>query len=209
MRRKTCLFSWVQVLLGALLLAAFAGCEPHAAPTWDLTNIADHLPDLEFTLTADNGATTTARAFRGKIVLLFFGYAHCPDVCPLTLSRLSTVLKRLGPEARNVRIVFVSVDPYRDTPQLLQTYVHAFSPQAEGLTGTPAQIAAIAKRYRVAYQAERPDAGGNYAVMHSKAVYVFDQSGHVRLMATDTDGPDAMVHDLKQLLALFPSKPNS
>lgn len=186
---------------GLVLLVLAAGCARRPPLHWDLTDIRGYLPDLKFTLASSPNPHLTAGDFRGKAVLLYFGYMHCPDVCPMTLSKLGGVVRSLGPEADKVRILFVSVDPRRDTPELLRTYAAAFSPQAVGATTTPSGIVALAKRYRVAYVAEQPDQYGNYVVMHSKAVYLFDQKGRVRFFISDTDTPQAIEHDLRQLLA--------
>jgi protein SCO1 len=180
------------VLLGA--------CSQPGQP-WELTNVSGHLPDLDFALTADNGQQVTGSSFRGHTTLVYFGYTHCPDVCPETMARLMQVIGKLGPDARNVQILFISVDPARDTPQALHAYVDAFDPQhARGLTGTDAQIESLAKRYRVAYQMEKRDADGSYEVTHSSAVYVFDAQGRARLLATDQNTPDAIAHDLRRVI---------
>ncbi|WP_425605972.1 SCO family protein [Paraburkholderia sejongensis] len=187
--------------LGALLaLTALSGCTQPAQP-WQLTNVSGHLPDLSFTLTADDGRPVTADAFKGRASLVYFGYTHCPDVCPETMGRLMQVLGKLGDDAQKVRILFITVDPARDTPQALRDYVGAFDAQhAEGLTGTDRQIESLAKRYRVAYQMEKRDPNGNYEVTHSSAVYVFDSQGRARLLATDHDTPDAIAQDLRRLI---------
>lgn len=192
-RRRAC---------AALLLAtltAVAACGRHPPESWELTDIRGNLPDLQFTLVSDQNRSLEAGDLRGKIVLLFFGYTHCPDVCPMTMSRLGGVLHDLGKAAESVRILFVSVDPRRDTSALAATYARAFSPQAIGATGSAKEIETLARRYRVAYQALPADRYGNYDVMHSKAVYVFDRDGRARLMIRDTDPPKAIVHDLRQL----------
>lgn len=192
---------WLIALLAgvAACVAILAGCGTRR-PDWRLTDLTGHLPDLEFTLQSADHAHLTENDFRGDVTLVFFGYAHCPDICPMTMARLGQVVGRLGEDAKHVRILFISVDPKRDTPAMLRDYARAFSPQAVGATGTPAQVEALAKRYRVAYQADPPDANGDYQVMHGKAVYVFDGAGHVKLMITDTDSADAIVHDLKELV---------
>ncbi|TDY47733.1 protein SCO1/2 [Paraburkholderia rhizosphaerae] len=179
---------------------ALAGCSHHEAP-WQLTNVTGHLPDLEFSLTGDDGKPATAAAFKGDTTLVYFGYTHCPDVCPETMARLMQVLGKLGPDAQHVRILFVSVDPARDTPQALHDYVGAFDAQhARGLTGSDAQIQGLAQRYRVAYQMEKRDPNGNYDVTHSSAVYIFDAQGHARLLATDQDTPDQIAQDLRRII---------
>ena len=194
--------AWRALLLGLCVL--LAACSERSAD-WSLYNVRGHLPDLTFTLAGAGGKTVTHESLRGKTVLLFFGYASCPDICPTTMAQLSNVLQQLGDQADQVRIVFVSVDPHRDTPDMLQAYVDAFNRQAIGLTGTEKQIADLARRYRVAYQIEKPRPGDSadvYDVTHSRGVYIFDGRGRARLLASDTDTVDAMVHDLKQLLAM-------
>ncbi|NML29577.1 SCO family protein [Paraburkholderia sp. G-4-1-8] len=181
-------------------LGTLSGCTQHAEP-WQLTNVTGHLPDLSFTLTADDGRPVTADHFKGRASLVYFGYTHCPDVCPETMGRLMQVLGKLGPDAQKVHILFITVDPARDTPQALHDYVGAFDAQhAEGLTGTDRQIESLAKRYRVAYQMEKRDPRGNYEVTHSSAVYVFDSRGRARLLATDHDTPDAIAQDLRRII---------
>ncbi|WP_244146838.1 SCO family protein [Paraburkholderia bryophila] len=190
----------LDVVLAVSALTALAGCT-HRNETWQLTDVTGHLPDLEFKLTGDDGRPVTGESFKGRTSLVYFGYTHCPDVCPETMGRLMQVLARLGPDARKVRILFITVDPARDTPQALRDYVGAFDAQhAEGLTGTDWQIESLAKRYRVAYQMEKRDPNGNYEVTHSSAVYVFDQQGHARLLATDHDTPDAIAQDLRRIV---------
>lgn len=182
---------------GALLLVACS----HPGEPWQLTNVSGHLPDLDFALTADNGQSVTGANFRGRTTLVYFGYTHCPDVCPETMARLMQVIAKLGPDAQKVRILFITVDPARDTPQALHAYVGAFDAQhARGLTGTDSEIESLARRYRVAYQMEKRDPDGSYEVTHSSAVYVFDAQGHARLLATDSDTPDAIAHDLRRVI---------
>jgi len=187
--------AWLPVLL---LLAA--ACQRRSAESWELTDIRGSLPDLRFDLATAGNPHLTARDLRGKVVLVYFGYTHCPDVCPLTLARLAAAVRQLGAGAPAVRILFISVDPPRDTPELVATYARAFSPQAVGARGTPKEIEDLARRYRVAYQAQAPDADGNYVVMHSKVVYVFDPQGRARLLIDDSNATAAIVHDLHQLL---------
>jgi len=190
----------LRAVVAIAALAALGGCTQRAEP-WHLTNVTGHLPDLDFTLTADDGRAVDGDSFKGRTALVYFGYTHCPDVCPETMGRLMQVLGKLGPDARKVRILFITVDPARDTPQALHDYVGAFDSQhAEGLTGTDRQIESLAKRYRVAYQMEKRDPNGSYEVTHSSAVYVFDPQGRARLLATDHDTPDAIAQDLRRII---------
>ena len=188
-------------MLAALFVLGGCSSPQHR---WKLTDVRGHLPDLAFTLTDDTGKVVNARAFRGKLVLLYFGYTHCPDVCPLTLTHLHVLMQRLGSLADRTRVLFVSVDPARDTPALLHAYVNAFDPHITGLTGTPAQIEALAKRYRVAYNRGPALPGGGYEVAHSAGIYVFDSHGRARLLATDADPISAIEHDVRGLLGASP-----
>lgn len=191
---------WVLAL--ALLAVGLAGCSDRST-NWSLYNVQGHLPDLSFSLQGAGNKTVTQDAFDNKTVLLFFGYASCPDVCPTTMAQLTEVLRRLGDDARDVRILFVSVDPHRDTPDVLQAYVDAFNRNAVGLTGNEREVANLARRYRVAYQIEKPRPGATaeqYDVTHSRGVYIFDKHGKARLLASDSDQIDVVTKDLKQLL---------
>lgn len=200
-RPRTARTRIVRSLIGLTCAALIAGCSHDDGP-WQLTNVTGHLPDLAFSLTEDSGQSVTGSAFRGKTTLVYFGYTHCPDVCPETMARLMQVLEKLpADEAKQVRILFISVDPARDTPQALHAYVAAFDAEhIRGLTGTDAQVESLAKRYRVAYQMEKRDPNGSYEVTHSSAVYIFDRDGHARLLATDSNTPDAIAHDLRRVI---------
>ena len=193
---------WRSAATGLVLVAALAGCSERGAD-WSLYNVRWHLPDLEFSLKGEGNKAITQADLEGKTVLLFFGYASCPDVCPTTMAQLTEVLNGLGDDAKNVRIAFVSVDPHRDTPDALQAYVNAFNPNAIGLTGSEREIARLAKRYRVAYQIETPppDAPpGQYDVTHSRGVYIFDNQGRARLLASDTESAAVLTKDIQQLI---------
>lgn len=183
----------------SLLSLSPAACQRQAAEHWQLTDIAGHMPELVFKLVDDEGKTVTAADFHGKISLLYFGYTHCPDVCPLTLAHLHSVLKQLGPLADQIRILFVSVDPARDTPAQLHAYVHAFDSHVVGLTAVPSTIEALSKRYRAAFSRDPAQADGHYEVAHSSGIYVFDRDGKARLLATPSDSEQNLVHDLRQL----------
>jgi protein SCO1/2 len=168
------------VCAGALALT-LAGCdEPEP---WHETNVTGALPDLAFKMTrADDGRTVTAEDYRGKVVLLYFGYTFCPDVCPTTLTNIAQILDHLGRQADAVRVLFVTVDPNRDTLPVLKQYADAFAPEVDGLRGDPGQLAALAKRYRVAYSVRPKTAEHDYEVSHGSAVYAFDRTGEARLL---------------------------
>ena len=181
-------------------LGLLAACSPSHPQHWDLQYIGGAMPPLKFTLTEDSSKQVTAADFAGKVVLLYFGYTHCPDVCPTTLADLAQALHLLGAQADRIRVLFVSVDPQRDTLAVLKSYVSAFAPQMVGLTGDQAELQALTKRYRVAYRLGKPDAQGNYVVYHSSAIFIFDPHGQVQLLASYSNRPQAIAHDLKQLL---------
>ncbi|HKJ87225.1 MAG TPA: SCO family protein [Gammaproteobacteria bacterium] len=187
------LAAWL--LLGVVLLA---GCSGDSQ--WRLKDISGLLPRLSFTMTNQAGNKVHGADYRGKVALLYFGYTHCPDVCPTTLAKLRRALGQLGREAKRVRVLFVSVDPERDTTSVLRTYVHAFGPQFVGLHGNRNQLDALVKRYRVTYGYGKPDAHGHYEVSHSSGVFIFDPRGYPRLLAVQGDGADALAHDLQRLL---------
>jgi protein SCO1/2 len=184
---------------GTMLLAA---CNND--PKWHSIDITGSLSPLSFTMTrAEDGKEVTAADYKGKIVLLYFGYTYCPDVCPTTLLNTDRILKNLGPLADKVRVLFVTVDPNRDTPKVLAQYVSAFAPQTVGLRGTPDQLAGLAKRCRAVYSV-RPGKGEDYVVTHSAGIYVYDASGALRLfvsgMASDQPPVDGTTADLRRLI---------
>ena len=148
---------------------------------------------------ANDGAFVNAANYRGKIVLLYFGYTHCPDECPTTLANVAVALKHLGPDAKDVRVLFVSVDPRRDTLPVLKRYVNAFAPQVDGLRGSDNQVAALARRYRVIYSVTPAAAGHDYEVMHSDSLFMFDRSGRARLVTMSTQDTVALAAEIKSL----------
>lgn len=181
-------------LLAALLL--LAGCGP--GKPWHATDITGAMPDLEFSMArASDGYTVTGQDYRGRMVLLYFGYTHCPDVCPATLANLSDVLHRLGPDAEKVRVLFVTVDPNRDTLSVLKPFVQSFGYQVDGLRGTENQLATLARRYRVAYSVKTEP---TYEVMHTSAVFVFDEKGRARLVTLDTNNTAVLTEDVKRII---------
>lgn len=197
-------------LLTLLLLAAAAmfasGCDkltnrladkPAAFNNVDVTGL-DYAKG--FSLVDHNGKPRTLQDFRGKLVVLFFGYTQCPDVCPTTMAEMAAVLKELGPAAEEVQVLFVTLDPERDTQELLASYVPAFDKRFLGLRGNLEDTARTAKEFKV-YYAKVPGAEpGSYTMDHTAASYVFDRQGNVRLFVRHDKGPAALAHDLRQLL---------
>jgi len=189
--------------IGLAVTMPLGGCHRQAA--WHATDVSGALPALSLSITrVRDGKTVDEADYRGKVTLLYFGYTYCPDVCPLTLSNVAQVLKRLGPSASDVRVLFVTVDPNRDTPAVLNQYTAAFGPDVDGLRGDPDQLASLARRYRVAYSVVPHDAAGAYEVTHSSGIYAFDRAGKARLLISSLSSGkpdiDGTASDLRALL---------
>jgi len=199
------LFPRLSILAAAVALA-FVLSTGGPAQAWHSTDMSGTLPPLSFTMTrASDGKVVTAADFKGKIVLLYFGYTFCPDVCPATLLNITSMLKTLGDKADDVRVLFVTVDPNRDTLPVLKQYTQSFAPEVDGLRGTADQLAALAKRYRVAYSVKPAADAKDYEVTHGSAVYVFNRAGDIKLLFTGLAAPntklDGMTTDLKAMVA--------
>jgi protein SCO1/2 len=156
---------------------------------------------LEFQLTNQDGQPVSAADYRHDLVLLYFGFTECPDECPTTLTMLANALTTLGPQAADVRVLFVSVDPRRDTTEVLKRYVSHFGPEFVGLRGDQAELTELSKRYRISYHYEKPDKYGNYEVDHSSAIFVFDRDGRARLLGESDNTAQQVASDLRRLLA--------
>lgn len=186
---------WI-ILALALVLGA-CDSKPRFAST-DISG-ADYAKD--FALTDHTGKPRTMADFRGWAVVMFFGYTQCPDVCPTTMTGMVEAMKLLGEDARKVQVLFVTVDPERDTPQLLAQYVPAFHPSFIGLYSDPQTIAKTAQAFRVFYQKQPGSTPGTYTVDHTAGSYVFDPQGRLRLYVKHGEKPELIAGDLKQLLA--------
>jgi protein SCO1/2 len=184
-----------------LLLAAFAlaGCGADA-PAFKGSDVTGTTYGRDFALTGHDGKPRTLADFRGKVVVLFFGYTQCPDVCPTTLAELTEVMKQLGPDAERVQVLFATVDPDRDTAALLAQYVPAFNPAFLGLYGDADATARTAKEFRVFYQKQPGRTPDSYTVDHSAGTFVFDPQGRLRVYVSYGQGPDVFVHDIRELL---------
>lgn len=187
--------------MGGLLALAtiLAGCSD---PSWQTKDISGLMPPLEFELTDESGEHVEARAFRGDTTLLFFGFTHCHDVCPATMAYLDSLMDELGEDARDdLRVLFVSVDPARDDPATLDAYTANFGPEFVGLTGSEDQLDALTRRYRVTYGYGEKDDEGHYMVSHPSAIFAFDRNGEAQLLIRQEDGREAVLSDLRRLLA--------
>ena len=184
----------------AVLALAVAGCDrtPSATP-FLLTDVTGAEFARDFQLTDHNGQPRTLADFKGKVVAVFFGFTHCPDACPTTLGELALVAKELGPQAERLQVLFVTVDPARDTPALLAQYVPAFHPSFLGLYGDAEATARTAKEFKVMFQKQQLPAGG-YSMDHSAGTYLFDPEGRLRLFAQYGQGSQPLLHDIRLLL---------
>ncbi|HEX8403933.1 MAG TPA: SCO family protein [Duganella sp.] len=189
--------------LGLLAVSMmFAGCGEKTAPAspFKSVDITGAAFARDFALTDHTGKPRTMADFKGKVVVMFFGFTQCPDVCPTTMAEMSAVMKELGPQADKVQVLFVTVDPERDTKELLAQYVPAFDARFLGLYGTPEQTAAVGKEFKVFYSKVDGKTPGSYSIDHTAASYIFDRNGKVRLLVRHGQGPAPVVHDIKQLL---------
>jgi protein SCO1 len=178
-----------------------AGCgEKSSSPAFQNVDITGAAFAKDFALTDYTGKPRTMADFRGKVVVMFFGFTQCPDVCPTTMANMAAVMKELGPKADGVQVLFVTVDPERDTQELLAQYVPTFDPRFLGLYGTPEQTATVAKEFKIFYAKVPGSDAANYSVDHTAASYIFDKTGKVRLMVPHAKGQAAILHDIQQLL---------
>jgi protein SCO1/2 len=188
-------------LLLSLGVAQFAGCDRGApAPKFRLTDVTGADFRTELSLTDHNGRPRTLADFRGKVVTVFFGFTHCPDACPTTMVEMAGVMKELGPDADKLQVLFVTVDPERDTQKVLSQYVPSFHPSFLGLYGDADATARAAKAFKIYYQ-KRPVEGAGYSVDHSAGTFVLDREGRVRLFAQYGLEGAAILHDIRLLLA--------
>jgi protein SCO1/2 len=187
----------LSVVLALLLVA----CDNHASsPRFASSDITGVRWGRDFHLQDHTGKPRSIADFKGKVVMLFFGYTHCPDQCPTTMAEMAGVRSKLGEDGRRVQGLFVTVDPRRDTPQVLAQYVSAFDPSFLGLYGDENTTAAVASEFKFYYRVQKTDAQGNYSVDHGSVIYVFDPTGHLRLLISPGTSVDAMAADVALLL---------
>ena len=183
----------------ALLIAVLSACQP--TPQYLNTNVTASNLHTTIPLTTQNGETLQVNApQKGKISAVFFGYTQCPDICPTTLGKMKIVMDQLGADADKVRVVFITVDPERDTPEVLKAYMAAFNPTFIGAYADPIErTREMAKQFQVVY--EKEGAGSNYIVNHTANLYLLDENGKTIVSAPYEAKPDAIAHDIKQMLA--------
>ncbi len=203
MRPVAALRGWTSMRRGlvalglCLVLAALAACSPKPV-TFNATDITGATFARDFSLTDHTGQPRTLADYRGKAVLLFFGYTFCPDVCPTTMGEAAAALKLLGPDSDRVQVLFATLDPERDTQELLSKYVPGFDERFVGLRADRAATDATAKEFRLF--ASKVGEGPNYTLDHTAGSYLYDDKGRIRLFASYGIGPEKLAEDLRKLL---------
>jgi protein SCO1/2 len=189
--------SWTAILLGIAILAATSTASASEFRTSDITGqgYGDAMP----TLIDQDGHARSREDFKGRVTVLLFGFTHCPDLCPTALSNLALVLDQLGEDRDRVQIAFITVDPERDTPEVLRDYLSGFGSNFVGLTGEPDAIRKAAKKFKVFFQ-RVPLPDGDYTMDHSAVIYVVDPQARVRVMFTANRQPEDVAHDILELL---------
>ena len=187
--------------MAAAMLAGVAACGRSDKPSFKGTDVTGASYAKAFRLADHTGQVRTLEEFRGKVVAVFFGFTRCPDVCPTTLAQTKLALTKLGEDAKRVQVIFVTVDPERDTQEVLAAYVTGFDPSFVGLRGSVEETAAIAREFKVFYQKSAGTTPENYSIDHTAAIYVFDPQGQLRLFLRHNAAGDDLVADLKLLLA--------
>ena len=189
---------WLTIVIAASVF--LAGCEPAKLPfnAVDITGVQGYGND--FRLTDHTGKPRTMADFRGKVVAIFFGFTQCPDVCPTTLAEMKQVMQLLGKDSERLQVLFITIDPKRDTPELLSKYVPSFNPAFLGLYGDAAATAQVAKDFKIIYRAVPGKTADSYTMDHSAGMLVFDPEGRLRLFMNYGLAADKMAADIKRLL---------
>ena len=177
-----------------------ASCADTATPTFLSTDITNVDFGRELKLPGPTGEVRTLADFKGKVVVLFFGYAQCPDICPATMGKLTGAMRKLGTDASRVQVLFVSLDPEHDTPVVLQEYLSAFNPTFIGLSGDAKATQDAANEFKIVYQKVTGDSQDHLVMEHSAGTYIFDPQGRLRLYVSSEKGEDIFIHDIAQLL---------
>ncbi len=187
-------FLWLLMLMSVLL-----GCT-QKSETFTATDVTGADFAHGFSLTAQDGTQKSLQDFKGKVAVVFFGYTHCPDICPTTMHDLANVMKLLGKDSQQVQVLFVTLDPERDTVAVLKQYVPGFDPSFIGLTGSSKQIEAVAQQFKIYTQKQAVKDAQQYSIDHSAGAYVYDKQGRLRLYFKYAQSPEDMAHDLKLLM---------
>ena len=191
---------WVQYVFFSLLMISFSGCDFFKTkPSFQHMDISGGITQPDFKLTDHNGRAVNLATFKGKVVVVFFGFTHCPDICPITLHEWKQAFERLGDDQKDVVLLLMSVDPRRDTLERLKTYTQSFHPNFLGLSGDLPKIKSISENYKAffAQNQQKPE-----SIDHTAASYVIDKTGQVRLFVQHEGKIDRLAEDLKTLIRL-------
>lgn len=184
-----------------LALLALAGCDKPPVPSFAGVDLSGAAYARDFELQDVQGRTRRLADYRGKVLALFFGFTQCPDVCPTTMGEIKTVKEELGAQGAELQPIFISLDPERDSAELLRQYSAAFGADFVALRGSPAQTEAVAREFKVYFKKVANEKGEGYSVDHSAAVFLFDRQGRVRVYVRYGSGAQALLADVRQLLA--------
>jgi len=184
------------------LLAILLGCSAPDSPQnkFISTDVTGAQIGSDFALTDHNGKLRHLSDFKGKVTMLFFGYTHCPDACPTTMSELAQVVKLLGDKGKDLQVLFVTVDPERDSLEILKSYVPSFNPDFLGLRGDDATTHKVAQDFKIYYAKQASNSKAGYTIDHSTGIYVFDKQGQIRLFVTNSLKPQDIAHDVGLLM---------
>ena len=200
MNKRNALKSMAACLMLAGVTGIMTACSPNA-PQFTAIDITGADYAKGFSLTDHNGQTRTLQDFQGKIVMMFFGYTQCPDVCPTSMVEMAQIKQLLGKDADRIQCLFVTIDPERDKPEMLKEYMAAFDPTFLALVPTPEQLAVLAKDYKVYYKKVDGPTPTSYTMDHTAGSYVYDTKGKLRLFTRYGTKPELTAADIKQLLA--------
>jgi protein SCO1/2 len=201
MKRRDLLHGAIGMPLALTALAGLSGCDRGGKPSFKATDITGADYGRTLALTDHTGAPRTLADWKGKVVVLFFGFTQCPDVCPNTLAAMADVMKRLGPDAERVQVLFATLDPERDSQAVLAPYVTAFDPRFVGLYGDKDATGKAAREFKVFFQRVPGRVEGTYSIDHTAASYVLDTQGRLRLYVRHAQTSEDIAADLRTLLA--------
>ena len=196
-----CLSS-LTLLIGVSALVLLSSCNSKVEPEFLSTDITNASFGRDFKLSDHNGDIRSLADFKGKVIVLFFGYTNCPDICPSIMGKLASTMKNLGNDSKHVQVLFISVDPEHDTPALLKQYVSTFNPTFLGLSGDPQTTRNITKEFKIAFQKQTGTTQDSYIMEHSTGVYIFDPKGKLRLYVNSGTNIDIISHDILELLRI-------
>lgn len=200
MKKTTRATLFIGMASALLALGLLAGCGQQKGPAFNAIDLTGANYAQDFALTDPNGQTRSLKDFKGKVVVVFFGFTQCPDVCPATMAELAEVKRQLGPDGDKLQGVFITVDPERDTPELLKAYMGNFDPSFVALSTPVDKLPALAKDYKLYYKKVEGKTPGSYTMDHSAGSYVYDTQGRLRLYTRYGTGVPALTADVRTLL---------